>query len=281
MSDAMSEAMQMPRSDTLPPDAISDELMPVVEKLGLVENCRQLATEGWTVIENAADPDFFARLRERILHTVDPTQFLSSLMILDKDPIYGEAVVNPKVMAIAEFSIGRGFLLSGISGTVRPKGSTVTPLHSDQGMIPAPFPDHNMMMVACWACDDFTAEGGATLVIPGTKALRRHPRPEEMADLDRAIAIECPAGSIAVWDGSIWHGNFPRTIEGERVVLHSTYCRLCLRPGENYSRVADELIERHGKGMSQLLGREDYLDKTDFDWENDPRFLQTQINVKL
>ena len=33
--------------------------------------------------------------------------------------------------------------------------------------------------------------------------------------------------------------------------------------------------------MSQLLGREDYLEEKDFDWVNDPRNLQTRINVKL
>ncbi len=32
--------------DTLPPDAISDTLTPVIEELGLEENCRQLAMEG-------------------------------------------------------------------------------------------------------------------------------------------------------------------------------------------------------------------------------------------
>ena len=29
--------------DTLPPDAISKELAPIIKKLGLEENCRQLA----------------------------------------------------------------------------------------------------------------------------------------------------------------------------------------------------------------------------------------------
>ena len=41
--------------DTLAPDAISEELTPIVQELGLAENCRQLAMEGWTVVENAAD----------------------------------------------------------------------------------------------------------------------------------------------------------------------------------------------------------------------------------
>lgn len=38
--------------DTLPPDAISDELAPVIEELGLEENCRELTMQGWTVIKD-------------------------------------------------------------------------------------------------------------------------------------------------------------------------------------------------------------------------------------
>ena len=271
----MSDPMKTLRSDTLPPDAISDVLLPVVQEFGLVKNCQQLATEGWTVIENAADPAFIARLRKRILK--DGT----NMMRLDKDPIYAEAALNSKVMAIAEFSVGRGFLLYGLTTTVRAMGAPGMHLHADQELVPTPFPEHNMMLVACWACDDFTKEGGATLVIPGTKVLRRHPRKDEAADLSRAIAIECPAGSIAVWDGSIWHANWPRTIEGERVALHAVYTRMMMRPGECYAHVADQLIETYGTRMSQLLGREDYLEKKDFDWVNDPRNLQTKINAKL
>ena len=272
-------------SESLAPDAISDELLPFVEELGIVGNCRQLASEGWTVIENAADPDFFARLRKLILEDGrgQSTTIAAStgLMRLGRDPLYAEAVLNPKVMALAEFSIGPGFLLHALSTSVRAKGDPLLPPHADQAIqVPAPFPEHNMMLVACWACDEFTKAGGSTLVIPGTKVLRRHPREEEVADLSRAIAIECPAGSIAFWDGSIWHGNWPRTLEGERVVLHAVYCRLCLRPGENYDHIADELIGTYGTRMSQLLGREDFLDKRDFDFENDPRYLQTKINVR-
>ena len=271
----MSDPLTTPRSDTLPPDAISDVLLPVVREFRLVENCRQLAREGWTVIEDAADPAFVARLRQRIL--VDGTNF----MRLDKDPVYAEAALNPKIMAIAEFSVGRGFLLYGLTTTVRGQGAPAMHVHADQALVPAPFPDHNMLIVACWACDDSTKEGGGTLVIPGTKALRRHPRAEETTDLSRAVAIECPAGSIIVWDGSIWHGNWPRTLPGERAVLHAVYTRLMMRPGESYAHAADALVETWGTRMSQLLGREDYLDEKDFDWANDPRNLQTQINVKL
>ena len=85
---------------------------------------------------------------------------------------------------------------------------------------------------------------------------------EEVAEKDGAIAIECPAGSAVVWDGSVWHGNWPRTIPGQRVVLHVSYTRLMMRPMESYPpEIEEQLIVEHGDGMAQLLGRHDFLAK--------------------
>ena len=55
------------RNDTVLPEAIADELKPTVTALGLVDNCRQLAEEGWTIVKDAADAEFVARLRNTIL----------------------------------------------------------------------------------------------------------------------------------------------------------------------------------------------------------------------
>ena len=272
------------RASTVPPREITPELRPVVEELGLVENCRELAEEGWTIVENAADPAFVARLRKTILETaeVDDTGNGNVGNLLAKDPVFAEATLNPKVMALAEFSVGRGFLLGSLIATVRARGNPALAVHCDQDMFPAPLPEHNMMLTACWACDDFTKEGGATLVVPGTRALLRHPTDEESAAaVEQAIAMECPAGSVTLWDGRVWHGNWPRNIDGQRVVLHASYYRVLLRQGDNYSHIADELIERYGTPMSQLLGEEDYFYKRDFDYVKDyGKFVRTLNNAK-
>jgi ectoine hydroxylase-related dioxygenase (phytanoyl-CoA dioxygenase family) len=256
-SAAMAEGSNEERYfDTLPPEEISEELDPVIETLGLRENCRQLAMEGWTVIENVADPAFNDHFRARILELAGDT---GANMLLAKDPVFAEAILNPKLMALAEFSVGRGFLISQVAASVRGNGAGSIGLHADNNWLPAPFPAHNMLLTGCWACDEYTREGGATLVIPGSNSLRRHPDAQETAQCRGAIPIECPPGSVALWDGNLWHSNYPRTIDGERVVCHITYTRLMMRPVEDYSAHADNLIEQHGPRMSQLLGRNDLL----------------------
>jgi hypothetical protein len=259
--------------ETLAPDAISDELRPAIEEFGLEDNCRQLAQEGWTVIEDVASTEFNERLRDKI------QEFGGGNMLLANDPVFSEAVLSPKLLAMAEFSVGRGFLISQVAGSVRPQGSPSIGLHADANWLPAPFPAHNMLLTGCWACDEYTKDGGATLVIPGSNVLHRHPDPDEVAAKAGAIAIECPPCSVAMWDGNIWHANWPRETEGERVVAHITYTRLMMRQIEDYGSIADDLVEQHGERMAQLLGREDSLDSpTGFRFD---KIAKTFNNAKL
>lgn len=263
-------------TDTLPPAEISAELRPIIESLGIAKNCRQLAEQGWTVLESANSQALNARLRDTILALAGESG--GANMLLHKDPVFAAAVLLPELLAIAEFSVGRGFLLSQVAASVRQQGSPSIGLHADHNWLPAPFPAHNMLLTACWACDDYTQENGATLIIPGSAATRRHPTDAECAELNGAIPIECSAGSIAIWDGNVWHSNYPRETTGKRVVCHITYSRLMMRPVENYRTHRTELIDTYGDNMAQLLGEADFLDSPN--GADYSKLIQTFNNAK-
>ena len=110
--------------------------------------------------------------------------------------------------------------------------------------------------------DEFTEAGGATKVIPGSQVHRRHPSWDEIAEQKGAIPIACPANSLACWDGSVWHGNYPRSIDGERVVLHITFGRLALRPVEDYSHLDKTWLAGKPAALATMLGRDDFLGKS-------------------
>ncbi len=251
--------------DTRPPGVISERLRPVIETLGLDENCQELTENGWTVIDQVGDPEINDRLHQVILDTsgvADETSIGGTNMALTKDPLFAEVVLNPKLFAMAEFSVGRGFLLTQMATSVIPQGYPPIGLHSDNNWLPAPFPEHNQILTACWSTNGYSKEAGSTLLIPGSNKLRRHPNSAETEAEEGAIAIDCPPNSAVLWDSNIWHSNWSRTLPGQRVVVHISYGRLALRPVEDYSPWADELIEKHGQCMSQILGREDFLYST-------------------
>lgn len=257
---------QYENHESVPMYGVSPALQPRIDELGLEPVLEQLEHHGYGVIEDAAPAEITGRLRDAILRLVDETDGrlhgYQAALLLGRDPVIAEAVLNPKILAVAEFMVGQGALISQVLGSVKPEGSGPLVIHADQNWTPAPFPEHAQLVTFCWACDDFTAEGGATRVIPESHRHRRHPSPDEAREAAGAVPIECRRGSVAVWDGAVWHGNYPRTIPGDRVVLHLTYSRVALRPIEDYSHLGDAFLEGQPETMRSLLGRDSFFGST-------------------
>jgi hypothetical protein len=243
--------------EQLPMYAISDELAPAIEQLGLERNLDELRENGYTIIE--VDRELTDRIRAATLRAVEDSSGpnasfdLAFAAPLGEDPVFEEACTHPAVMALAEYICGRGCTLSSVLATVRTAGSSLG-LHCDQSHVPAPFPEHLINLTACWVTDEFTKANGAFMIIPGTNQHRRNPNPEESQALVGAIPVECPPGSVVIWDGAVWHGNYPRTEPGQRVVLHVTYTRLAYRPVHDFSYVTDDFRAGASPQMRALLG---------------------------
>lgn len=251
---------------TRQPFELSDELGSRIEELGLSSCLDQLRDEGYTVVPEIASLDFTARLREACIRlaqeTESPAKGYSAALLLGRDPIFEEVVLNPKILALVEVMCGQGALLSQLITSIRPQGAPKLALHADQNWMPAPFPEHNQLFTLCWAMEEFTEAAGATKVIPKSHLERRHPNEDETRDEPGAIATDCSANSVVCWDGSIWHGNYPRTEPGERVVLHITFSRLALRTVENYDHLDEAWLEGKPYPLRVMLGREDFLGST-------------------
>ena len=262
MSEARAHEPQPERIyETRQPFDLSDELQARVDALDLAETVQHVKNEGYGYVYDAAPIEFTQRLRETIIR-IKSDKGMGGNMLLSKDPIFEEVVLNPKLLAIAEVLCGKGAMLSQLAGSVKPKKADAPikgGLHADQNWTPAPFPVHNQLVTFCWACDEYTHEGGSTRVVPRSHTLRRHPTATEVAEEKGVISTECPAGTIVFWNGSTWHGGGTRTIEGERVVLHITYSRLALRPVESYDFLGEDWLEGKPYEMRVLLGREDFL----------------------
>jgi hypothetical protein len=243
--------------EQLPMYAISDELAPTILELGLTRNLDELRENGYTIIK--VDRALTDRIRAATLRGVEDASGpnasfdLAFATPLGEDPVFEEACTHPAVLALAEYICGRGCTLSSVLATVRTAGSALG-LHCDQGHVPAPFPEHMVNLTACWVTDEFTKANGSFMIIPGTHRHRRNPTPEEGQALEGAIAVECPPGSVVLWDGAVWHGNYPRTEPGQRVVLHVTYTRLAYRPVHDFSYVTDDFRANASPQMLALLG---------------------------
>jgi hypothetical protein len=248
------------------PFEFGEELATRVEELDLLAALAELRDEGFAIVPEIASPEFTTRLRETCIRlaqeTAGPAKGYSAALLLGRDPIFQEVVLNPKVLALVEAMCGKGALLSQLIASVRPKGAPAIDLHADQNWTPAPFPEHNQLLTMCWAMEDFSETGGCTKVIPKSHQHRRHPNATEMKEQAGAIPTECRSGSLVCWNGSIWHGNYPRSAEGNRVVLHITFGRLALRTVENYDHLDETWLAGKPTELRVMLGREDFLGST-------------------
>ncbi|WP_174990506.1 phytanoyl-CoA dioxygenase family protein [Pandoraea captiosa] len=280
--------LELKDHESLPMFAVSPELAERIRKYNLEQNIEDMQTLGFTVVKDVAQDEFIAGLRSAIVRCCqeDKGQYfgitkkgISSDLLLARDPLIAEATLNPKILTMIEFMCGRGAQISQVSGSVRFAGANAMPLHCDQSWLPAPFPEHNALMTACWYCDDTTDEAsGATKVVPGSHRERRHPNPEEVKAEAGARPLVAPRGSVGMWDGRLWHANYPRAREGERVLLHATYCRLAYRPLEDYGPVSEELIAKHGPVMADMLGRNHWWGNRN--WNNGAVDMSKYMNTE-
>lgn len=265
--------------DATPAPTPQSDLAARITAQGLEDNVREIAEQGYTVIQDPVAHALTDRVREAILRLarIPPGAAGGGAHnMLDRDPIFADAICVPKLLTMVEHLLGRGAQIAQVVGSVKLKGSHPLHLHADNSWFPAPFPEWEIMCTACWVTDDFTQEGGATLIMPGTHKLKRHPPRTVRKSLEGAVPIIAPKGSLCLWDGAVWHGNYPRKIDGERVVAHLSYVRLGFQTTENYDHLDDAWLEGKNPALPALLGRTHFLNRRrDYKTDIVPRLQET------
>ncbi|MEO8845601.1 MAG: phytanoyl-CoA dioxygenase family protein [Kofleriaceae bacterium] len=199
--------------------------------------------DGFTVVEAAIEPSLVEALRddifrlERELAVAPATNIFEGTRthriynLLARGAVYQQVPVHATVLPIVEGVLDRGCLVSSLSSIAIGPGETEQPLHADDQLIPLPKPHVSIICNTMWALTDFTIENGATRVVPGSHLADRSPLPfGEPAELQYA---EMKAGSVLVFDGSIWHGGGANRTTERRLGLAMNYCAGWIRQQEN------------------------------------------------
>jgi ectoine hydroxylase-related dioxygenase (phytanoyl-CoA dioxygenase family) len=126
-------------------------------------------------------------------------------------------------------------------------------IHRDQWAFDFfPFPSgYEVQCNTMWAMTDFTAENGATRVLPGSHlaADRLQFKHEE------AEAAEMPAGSVLFYSGAVYHGGGANTSDSTRYGLNITYAVSWLRQEENqYLACPPDLARTLPEPLLRVMG---------------------------
>lgn len=165
-----------------------------------------------------------------------------------------DLIAHPRVMEVADAVLKRHCSNYRIGSTtaieVHP-GEDAQVLHRDDGFYPMRLPDVEFQISAMWALDDFTAENGATRIVPGSHDLRGIDSVEEN-DVEQAVM---PRGSVLFYLGSTLHGGGANTTGAPRAGLITTYSLGWLRQEENqYLTVPREIADSYPDHIRRLMG---------------------------
>ncbi len=135
----------------------------------------------------------------------------------------------------------------------RGPGSEQQMLHRDELVwchLPEPHPE--LQVASVIALGDFTADNGATRLIPGSHLWPRDRQPR----VEECVAAEMRAGSAVVYLGSTIHGGGPNVTEDtRRRGMHVSYTLGWLRTEENhYLTAGPDVVRTLPRRAQELLG---------------------------
>jgi ectoine hydroxylase-related dioxygenase (phytanoyl-CoA dioxygenase family) len=215
----------------------------MTEPAELAAHLERMKRDGYTIVERVIDDAAVAALRDDVYRlererAVAPasnvfeglrTRRIYNLLV--HGALYQEIPVHDRVLPIIDGVLDRGCLVSSLSSIDIGPGEAAQPLHADDQLIPLPKPHVSIICNTMWALTDFTEANGATRLVPGTHLADRSPQP--FGERVKTIAAEMPAGSVLVFDGSIWHGGGANRSDGWRLGIAMNYCAGWLRQQEN------------------------------------------------
>jgi ectoine hydroxylase-related dioxygenase (phytanoyl-CoA dioxygenase family) len=163
---------------------------------------------------------------------------------------FDELATDPLLLGVLDEVLGH-YQMSGPVGIDIGPGESPQGLHCDDIVYPIPWPHQQVVLNTMWALDDFTADNGATLIVPGSQ----RSAPDDMPDPATAVAATMPAGSVMFYVGTVWHGGGANRTGQRRLGVILEYVASWLRAQENHViAVPVEVMRTLEPRLQELLG---------------------------
>ena len=275
-----------------------------IRERGLESNIAELEAFGFTMIENFLTQDEIEHTKSTILRVaerrlgrtldisntenlegrISGTPLLTRLVF--EDPWFEELMLRTEPLLIMRYLMGESLKLNSASSHIKAGGADGLYLHADiSNGVPSPLPPYSCFGNLTYTLTDYTLEGGALAMVPGSHRWCRHPSAPEaiMArgkESPLAVPLTPKAGAVVIWHGNTWHGAFARTVPGIRMNLVYAFCRQFIETQEAIKgSVPEEMWNRHKDDpiFAGLMGEYSFhgwKQDSDFLKINDPRTRQ-------
>lgn len=146
--------------------------------------------------------------------------------LVNKDAMFELCFTHPRVLAAVAHVLQGDLKLSSLNARAALPGQGLQALHADwSGAVE---PGAYQVCNSIWLLDDFTAENGATRVVPGSQRSGTTPQ-QAMDDPRQAHPDEklllAPAGTVVVFNSHTWHGGTLNRSDHRRRAMHCYFAR--------------------------------------------------------
>jgi ectoine hydroxylase-related dioxygenase (phytanoyl-CoA dioxygenase family) len=244
--------LAMPKLQTLPLTASTDEILQVVSKDGAVilkdvldsSEIEQFLSELGPYMEATehGQDDFTGRQTTR-------TGALIARSAKARDMVMNNTVVKAAETFLAPYCQRIQLHLTQIIRLKPDQGKQL--IHRDRWAWGKYMDNLEPQLNTIWAISDFTQENGATQVVPGSIDWPddREAKPEEIC---QAVMS---AGSVLIYTGSVFHGGGENRSNADRIGANLTYTLGWLRQEENqYLSCPPEIAKEFSDEMQDMLG---------------------------
>ncbi|MFE3757671.1 phytanoyl-CoA dioxygenase family protein [Nocardia tengchongensis] len=218
-----------------------------------------LERDGYVILPDLLSPAELDEIRESVAPLLNrsgrnnfeghATQRVYS--VLNKTRSCDRIADHPRVLALLDRLFMPNYLLSMLQVINIQPGENAQMLHTDDGFYPLPRPRKPLGAATIWAIDDFTADNGATDVVPGSQ-LWGDELPDESTPREPVVMR---AGSCVFFGGTLWHGGGANRSANSRLALTAQYCEPWLRPQEAFTlSMTRDTVRAVSEDIRRMLG---------------------------
>ena len=217
-------------------------------------------------------------------HLPDRKQLVKFL--LNKGQVFRDILLKPKLHAVVKSVLGDEYLLSAFHAHIAHPGGEMN-FHTDQFWMPPPTTVDKRTLIrpgsitrarnrghhvggnelmhaptispavvcnAMWMLDEFTADNGATIVVPGSHLSGRQPDAAMDASANWVPAIGS-SGSVVIFEGRTWHSTGVNRTTATRTGLTTNFCAPQFRQQENLLLgTRPEVLDNMSDELKKLCG---------------------------
>ena len=227
---------------------------------------QELDEQGYTILEDLLTPRQVEEAIKALRETYEEDHVSAhepgtrrTHNLTARAEIFREIIQLSRLTACMEYLLGPDYILSDMGARSPMSGRAAQTLHRDGGpFLPnPPYNVHSVLPLAAqsmFVLSEFTAENGATRLVPGSHARDIDPA---LVSAEEERLLICKPGTVLVFDSRMIHGGGANTTDEIRYSIQGFCCRSTVRPFCDHTRsIPKKVVEKATPLLRRLWGFE-------------------------